>query len=75
MGESADTVRERVQNHGYAWTFVLDSDEKVARTYNVPVTSSISVSVFIDAKGVIVRWFSDGDYETFLKAAREAIGD
>ena len=52
--EPADTVREFVQDHGYTWTFVLDPDNEVARTYNV---SDIPTSVFIDAKGVIVRKF------------------
>ena len=69
--EPADTVREFVQDRGYTWTFVLDPDKEVARTYDV---SGIPTSVFIDAKGVIVRQFvGQQDYETFLKAAREAI--
>ena len=71
--ESADTVREFVQDRGYTWTFVLDPDNEVARTYDV---SGIPTSVFIDAKGVIVRQFvGQQDYETFLEAAREAIGN
>ena len=72
-GEPADTVREFVQDRGYTWTFVLDPDNEAARTYDV---SFIPTSVFIDAKGVIVRKFvGQKDYETFLKAAREAIGN
>ena len=71
--EPADTVREFVQNRGYTWTFVLDPDNEVARTYNVSV---IPTSVFIDAKGVIVRKFvGQKDYKTFLEAAREAINN
>ena len=71
--EPADTVREFVQNRGYTWTFVLDPDDEVARSYNV---SGIPTSVFIDAKGVIVRKFvGQREYETFLKAAREALGN
>ncbi|MCY3682953.1 MAG: TlpA disulfide reductase family protein [Gemmatimonadetes bacterium] len=71
--EPADTVREFVQNRGYTWTFILDPDNEVARTYNVSV---IPTSVFIDAKGVIVRKFvGQKDYKTFLEAAREAINN
>ena len=71
--EPADTVREFVQDRGYTWTFVLDPDDEVARSYNV---SDIPTSVFIDAKGVIVRKFvGQKDYETFLEAAREAISN
>ena len=72
MGESANTVREFVQNSGYTWTFVLDSDGEVSNAYNVSV---IPASVFIDPKGVIVRRFGKRDYETFLEAARQAIGN
>ena len=72
MGESADTVREFVQDSGYTWTFVLDPDGEVSNTYNVSV---IPTSLFIDAQGVIVRRFGRRDYETFLEAAREAIGN
>ena len=71
--EPADTVREFVQDRGFTWTFVLDPDNEAALAYNVSV---IPTSVFIDAKGVIVRrFFGQQDYETFLEAAREAIGD
>ena len=71
--EPADTVREFVQDRGYTWTFVLDPDNEAARTYNV---SGIPTSVFIDAKGAIVHKFAgQKDYETFLKAAREAINN
>ena len=69
MKESADTVREFVQDRGYTWTFVLDSDGEVSNAYNVSV---IPTSVFIDTKGVIVRRFGKRDYATFLEAARQA---
>ena len=71
--EPADMVREFVQDRGYTWTFVLDPDKEAARAYNV---SGIPTSVFIDAKGVLVRQFiGQQDYETFLETAREAIGN
>ena len=73
QGESADTVREFVHDREFFWTFVLDPDNKVALDYNASV---IPTSVFINDKGVIVRqFFGQQDYETFLKAAREAMGD
>ena len=70
MGESADRVRNFVRDRGFTWTFVLDSEREVAQAYDVSV---IPTSLFIDAKGVIVRRFGKRDYETFLEVAREAI--
>ena len=70
MGESADTVRRFVEDSGFTWTFVLDSEREVAQAYDVSV---IPTSLFIDAKGVIVQRFGRRDYETFLEAARQAI--
>ena len=59
--------------YGYTWTFVLDSAQDVVRTYEV---SAYPTSVFLDAKGVIVRKFvGSRNYETFLEAARQAINN
>ena len=60
-----------VTRYGYTWTFVLDSTQDVVRTYEV---SAYPTSVFLDARGVIVRVLRGSrNYETFLEATRQAI--
>ena len=60
-----------ITRYGYTWTFVLDSSQDVVRAYEV---SSYPTSLFLDAKGVIVRVLrSSRNYETFLEATRLAI--
>ncbi len=62
-----------ITRYGYTWTFVLDSTQDAVRTYEV---SAYPTSVFLDAKGVIVRKFvGSRNYETFLEAARQAINN
>ena len=62
-----------ITKYGFTWTFVLDSTLEVSRTYKV---SGIPTSYFLDAKGVIVRKFVGArNYETFLKATRQAINN
>lgn len=73
LGESADTVQQFVQDRGFTYTFVLDPQREVGNAYEV---SGIPVSVFLDANGLVVRQFvGQQDYETFLAAARQAIGN
>jgi len=50
IGESEATVRRFVQQGGYSWTFVLDSDGSVAANYNI---RAIPTSFFIDREGLI----------------------
>ncbi len=50
IGEPEATVRRFVQQGGYSWTFVLDSDGAVAANYNI---RAIPTSFFIDREGVI----------------------
>ncbi len=62
-----------ITRYGYTWTFVLDSTQDAVRTYEV---SAYPTSVFLDAKGVIVRKFvGSRNYETFLEATRQAINN
>ena len=73
QGESAETVQRFVQGHGFTWTFVLDLQNEVGGAYNV---NGIPASFFIDAEGRIVRRYRGSQsYETFLAAARQAIGN
>ncbi len=73
MRESVSTVRGFVQRGGFTWTFVLDSTGEVSSDYEV---SGIPTSLFLDAKGVIVRRFvGSRSYETFLDAAQQAINN
>ncbi len=50
MQEDPETVRKFVQQNGYDWTFVVDSDAQVARTYQA---SAIPTSYFVDRNGII----------------------
>ena len=62
-----------VTRYGYTWTFVLDSAGGVSNEYEV---TSYPTSLFLDARGVIVRVLRSGrNYETFLEAARQAINN
>ena len=62
-----------ITRYGYTWTFVLDSTQDVVRTYEV---SRYPTSVFLNAKGEIVRKFTGAkNYETFLEATRQAINN
>ena len=61
-----------VTRYDYTWTFVLDSAGNVNNGYEV---TSYPTSLFLDAKGVIVRKFGFGNYERFLEAARQAINN
>ena len=62
-----------ITRYGYTWTFVLDSTQDVVRTYEV---SAYPTSLFLDARGVIVRKLvGSRDYETFLEATRLAINN
>ncbi len=49
-GEGADTVRKFVQQNGYSWTFLLDTDLKATSLYRA---SSIPMSFFVDREGII----------------------
>lgn len=71
--ESLSTVQNFLRDRGFSWTFVLDSNGAVAREYEV---AAIPTSIFIDAKGVIVRKFrGTRSYATFLEAAQQAINN
>lgn len=71
--ESLSTVQNFLRYRRYTWTFVLDSNGDVAREYEV---AAIPTSIFIDAKGVIVRKFrGTRRYATFLEAAQQAINN
>ncbi len=60
-----------IRRYGYTWTFVLDSTGEARNAYEV---SSYPTSLFLDAKGVIVRVLRGSrNYETFLEATRLAI--
>ncbi len=48
--EDAETVRKFVSQNGYSWTFLLDSDDQVGRSYYV---SAIPTSFFIDRQGIV----------------------
>ena len=73
LRESRSQVLRFITRYGYTWTFVLDSTGDVSGTYGA---SSIPRSVFIDAKGVIVRVLrGPQSYETFLEATRQAINN
>ena len=61
-----------IRRYGYTWTFVLDSTGEARNAYEV---TSYPTSLFLDAKGVIVRKFGFGNYERFLEAARQAINN
>ena len=72
LQESPATVRRFIQNRGFTWTFLLDPRREVGNAYNV---KGIPVSLFLDTKGSIVHRFNGArDYETFLEAARQAMG-
>ena len=49
-GESADTVSKFMYEHGYSFTVLLDTQNGIARAYNV---RAIPTSFFIDKDGVI----------------------
>ena len=62
-----------ITRYGYTWTFVLDSTGEARNAYEV---SSYPTSLFLDAKGVIVRVLRGSrNYETFLEATRQAINN
>ena len=62
-----------ITRYGYTWTFVLDSTGEVSNAYEV---SGYPTSLFLDAKGVIVRVLRGSrNYETFLEATRLAINN
>ena len=61
-----------IRRYRYTWTFVLDAAGEARSTYEV---TSYPTSLFLDAKGVIVRKFGFGNYERFLEAARQAINN
>lgn len=50
MAEGIDTVKQYVESNGFDWTFVLDSDNRVASSYFV---SGIPTHLFIGRDGVI----------------------
>ena len=71
VDDSRSQVLRFVMQYGYTWTFVLDLTKDVVRTYEV---SAYPTSLFLNAKGVIVRKFvGTQNYETFLEATRQAI--
>ena len=62
-----------ITRYGYTWTFVLDSAGEVNNAYEV---TGYPTSLFLDAKGVIVRVLRGSrNYETFLEATRRAINN
>ncbi len=50
MREDAETVRKFVQQNRYSWTFLLDSDGRVASSYRAV---SIPTSFFLDRDGIV----------------------
>ncbi|MHB1160860.1 MAG: TlpA family protein disulfide reductase [Chloroflexota bacterium] len=48
--EDEETVRKFVQQNRYSWTFLLDSDGRVANSYWV---SGIPTSYFVDREGIV----------------------
>jgi len=48
--EDAATVQRFVQQNGYGWTFLLDSDGQVARSYQV---TGVPETYFIDRNGIV----------------------
>ena len=50
LREAPDSVRRFVEDGGYNWTFVIDSDGEVATSYWV---ASIPTSFFVDKHGII----------------------
>ena len=69
--ESRSQELRFITQYGYTWTFVLDTAQDVVRTYEV---SAYPTSLFLDAKGEIVRKLvGSQNYETFLEATRLAI--
>ncbi len=73
LREPLSTVQNFLRDHSFTWTFVLDSNGAVATEYEV---AAIPTSIFIDAKGVIVRKFrGTRSYATFLEAAQQAINN
>lgn len=71
--ESLSTMQNFLRDRGFTWTFVLDSNGDVAKEYEV---AAIPTSIFIDAKGVIVRKFrGTRSYANFLEAAQQAINN
>lgn len=51
-GEDQDTVKKFIEENGYTFQVLLDSDLTVARLYN---TSNIPVSFFINKEGIVVE--------------------
>ena len=71
--ETRNQVLRFVTKYDFTWTFILDSTGDVSKTYEV---TGIPTSYFLDARGVIVRKFVGArNYETFLKATRQAINN
>ncbi len=52
IGEKQDKVKEFVENNGYTYTVLLDTDQAVASKYNI---SAIPASYFIDPEGNVVK--------------------
>lgn len=50
VAESHDTVANFVQQNGYDWTFLLDSNSRVSQQYRA---SGIPTHAFVDPTGVI----------------------
>ncbi len=50
MQEDPATVKSFIQQNGYNWSFAVDSDTQVSRTYQA---SAIPTSYFIDRNGII----------------------
>ena len=49
-GESGDTVRKYVREHGYSWSFLLDPDMQAVRSYRV---FGVPTTYFVDREGIL----------------------
>jgi peroxiredoxin len=52
LGEKQSTVKSFMESNNYSFSVLLDTDNKVAQTYNI---SSIPVSYFINKDGIITE--------------------
>lgn len=72
LGEDKDTVKSFIEDNGYSFKVLLDSDQSVGQQYEI---SAIPVSVFIDKNGKIVNKrvgaLSEDEMEEIIKSLVE----
>jgi cytochrome c biogenesis protein CcmG, thiol:disulfide interchange protein DsbE len=70
MKEDEATVRNFVEEGGYSWTFLLDSDGQVSNSYRVV---GVPTTYFIDREGIIQGMFIGAISKSVLESKLDSI--